>query len=297
MTTDIDRGAYTPSTDAPLSFDARQPVRGARPVPFTLIASAVVLIALVAAIFLFYRGGARQAGDAPPTVGAPVGDLRGAASPESQPQDPAAGLQIYRSDEGQAAAANAPVVFAPPPEQPAPRPVAVEPPPAAAPTTPVATQVVPPAAKPAPVVAAAPPAPAPAPKPVVVAPAPKAAPAPTAKPAPTPAPAPALKAAAPAPKPAPAAVASSGGGSASVQIGAFASRDLAEAELGKVSGVSGNPGGRNVEPAPGTALYRAKVTGFASRDAAVAWCNKLKATGKQCIVRWATSRPSSAARA
>ncbi|PZR36378.1 MAG: sporulation protein, partial [Caulobacter segnis] len=30
---DPHRGAYTPPTDAPLSFDARQPVRGARPLP------------------------------------------------------------------------------------------------------------------------------------------------------------------------------------------------------------------------------------------------------------------------
>ena len=40
---DPHRGAYTPPTDAPLSFDARQPVRGARPLPMTLIISAVVL--------------------------------------------------------------------------------------------------------------------------------------------------------------------------------------------------------------------------------------------------------------
>ena len=34
---DHDRGAYTPPTDAPLSFDARQPVRGARPAPMMLM--------------------------------------------------------------------------------------------------------------------------------------------------------------------------------------------------------------------------------------------------------------------
>ncbi|HEY9219796.1 MAG TPA: SPOR domain-containing protein, partial [Phenylobacterium sp.] len=70
---DADRGAYTPSTDAPLSFDARQPVRGARPIPFTLIVSALVLIALIAAVFVFYQSGVRQDGAAPQTVGAPVG--------------------------------------------------------------------------------------------------------------------------------------------------------------------------------------------------------------------------------
>lgn len=254
--TDADRGAYTPSTDAPLSFDARQPVRGARPVPFTLIISGLVLIALIAAIWVFYQGGVRQSGDAPQTVGAPVGDLRGAAPAEQAAADPAAGLQIYRSDAGEAPAGEP--RFAPPPEQPAPRPVAVEPPPAAAPTTPVTSQPVelPPAPKPAP--------------PVQVAVAPK--PAPALKPAPA---APAAKPAAPA----------AAGGSAVVQIGAFASRDLAQAELSKVAGVSGNPGGRSIEPAPGKPLFRAAVTGFSSRSDAQAFCNTLKASGKQCFVR------------
>ena len=44
---DPDRGAYTPPTDAPLSFDARQPVRGGGPAPIMLILSGIVLIALV----------------------------------------------------------------------------------------------------------------------------------------------------------------------------------------------------------------------------------------------------------
>ncbi|HEX2560728.1 SPOR domain-containing protein [Phenylobacterium sp.] len=268
--TDADRGAYTPSTDAPLSFDARQPVRGARPVPFTLIISGLVLIALVAAIYVFYQGGVRQAGDAPQTVGAPVGDLRGEGPPEQAAIDPAAGLQIYRTDAGEAPAGEP--RFAPPPEQPAPRPVAVEAAPAAAPTTPVSSQPVPlpPAPKPAPPVQVAtapkaPPAPAPVPKAAPPAPAPKVATAP----------APAPKTAAPA----------AGGGSAAVQIGAFTSRELAQAELAKVAGVSGNPGGRSVEPAPGKPLFRAAVTGFSSRADAQAFCNALKSSGKQCFVR------------
>lgn len=258
--TDADRGAYTPSTDAPLSFDARQPVRGARPVPFTLIISGLVLIALVAAIYVFYQGGVRQAGEAPQTVGAPVGELRGAAPVEQAAVDPAAGLQIYRSDAGEAPAGEP--RFAPPPEQPAPRPVAVEPPPAAAPTTPVTSQPValPPAPKPAPPVQVAL-----APKPAAPAPAPKVATAPP-----------------PAPKPA---APAAGGGSAVVQIGAFATRELAHAELAKVAGVSGNPGGRSIEPAPGKPLFRAAVTGFPSRTEAQSFCSTLKASGKQCFVR------------
>ena len=60
-----ERGAYAPPTaDAPLSFDPRQPVRGSRPFPVTLIVSGLVLLGLVAAIFVFYRSGVREAGRA-----------------------------------------------------------------------------------------------------------------------------------------------------------------------------------------------------------------------------------------
>ena len=77
---DLERGAYAPPTaDAPLSFDPRQPVRGARPIPFTLILSVLVLAALVAAIFVFYQQGVRQAGEAPQVVGAPVAGMKEAA--------------------------------------------------------------------------------------------------------------------------------------------------------------------------------------------------------------------------
>ena len=63
--TDPQRGAYTPQNEQSLAFDARAPVRGSRPVPMTLIVSAVVLVTLIVAIFLIYRGGVRGAGDAP----------------------------------------------------------------------------------------------------------------------------------------------------------------------------------------------------------------------------------------
>src|SRR5207244_3728441 len=90
---DHERGAYTPPTEGGLAFDARQPVRGARPVPFTLIISVIVLAALVAAIFVFYRQGVRGAGDPPQTVGTSVDGMRSPPPPEAQPQDPAAGLE------------------------------------------------------------------------------------------------------------------------------------------------------------------------------------------------------------
>jgi len=277
---DHERGAYTPPTaDAPLSFDPRQPVRGARPIPFTLILSVLVLAALVAAIFVFYQSGVRQAGQAPQTVGAPVGGIKSAAPAEAQPQDPAAGLQIYRSDEGAPPEAVAPN-FTPPPEEPAPRPM---PTPKVVVTQAPPVQAAPPAAtsqalKPA--LPAAAPAPAPVQK-VVPPPAPvqKVAAAP---PAPKPAPAPAKKE-----DPAPAKVASGG---TVVQIGAVSSTALADKAW--KDAVAAAPGlgagkGKSVEKIEknGGTLYRTAVTGFASKADAQAFCAKLTAAGKSCFVR------------
>lgn len=255
--TDTDRGAYTPPTDAPLSFDARQPVRGARPVPMTLIVSALVLLVLIVAIFMFYRGGVRQAGQAPQTVGTPVGEMKSAAPPEITTEDPAAGLQIYQSEQGEAAQGQP--QFTAPPEQPAPRTApAALPPPAAAPTTPITAAPVqlPPAAAPK----AAAQAPAPAPKAAPVA-------TPVAK---------AAEAAAPA-----------AGGPASVQIGAFSSTAQAEQGLADAARIAGGGKGRSVQPIQrnGATLYRTTVTGFASKAEAQAYCGKLQAAGKSCFVK------------
>jgi cytoskeletal protein RodZ len=260
---DHERGAYTPPTDSPLSFDARQPVRGSRPFPFTLVVAVLVLIALAAAIFVFYRSGVRQAGEAPHTVGEPVGQIKVPPPAEAQPQDPAAGLQIYKEDQPVAAHPQ----FTSPPEQPQPRQappaVVIAPPPAAAPTTPVGSGV---PLRPA-IAAQAAPAPkavTPAPKAVAAAPAPKAAPAPTAK--------------------------ASASGGAVVQIGAVSSTALADKAWNDAVAVA--PGlaagkGKSVEKIDknGGVLYRTAVTGFASREAATAFCNKLKSAGKSCFVR------------
>lgn len=293
-----DRGAYTPPTDAPLAFDARQPVRGSRPVPMTLIVSALVLVVLVVAIVIFYRSGVRPEGAAPVTVGTPVPAMKTAPPAESQPQDLASGLQIYQSAEGRAQE-TPPPNFTAPPETPAPRPApaaAAPPPPAAAPAAPVAApKALPPvaAAEPAlraaqPATKAPPPAPAPAPKPVAVAP-PK--PAPVApKPAPV-APKPvafAPKPAPVAPKPAPAPAAT--GGAAAVQIGAFSSNALADSgwnDAARIAPAAIAGKGKKVEAIQkdGATLYRTQVTGFASRADATAFCNKLKAAGKNCFVK------------
>lgn len=261
---DSDRGAYTPPTDAPLSFDARQPVRGSRPVPMTLIISAIVLTVLVVAIIVFYRSGAREPGQPPQTVGSTVGDMKTAPPASDQPADPAAGLQIYQSESPQGATPVEPT-FTPPPEQPqvriappqaAPAPAAPAPKPAAA--TPAPTQ---PAAKPV----VPPPAAQPAAKPVAAAPKP------------------------PAPKPA-APVPAASGGSASVQIGAFSSNALADQGWSDAARIA--PGlaagkGKTVERVErdGKTLFRTLVTGFGSRADAAAFCEKLKGAGKNCFVK------------
>ena len=263
-----ERGAYTPPTDEPLSFDARQPVRGARPFPFTLVISALVLVGLVVAIILFYRSGVRQAGEAPQTVGQPVGEIAAAAPPEAQPQDPAAGLQIY-SESGETAPASP--QFTAPPEQPQPRPqvpAVVVTPPAAAPTTPVtAGPALRPALPAAPVqTAQAPVTPPPAAQP-------KAAPMPAAPKS--------------APQPAAATAAPKAAGAAAVQIGAYSSQALADKGWSDAVAIASGGRGKSVERIEkgGSTLFRTAVTGFASRTEALAYCAKLKAAGKACFVR------------
>ncbi|HEY4031861.1 MAG TPA: SPOR domain-containing protein [Caulobacteraceae bacterium] len=304
---DHDRGAYTPHHDAPLSFDARR-ARGRRAFPTTLVVSLLILAGLGGAIFMFYRSGVRGAGEAPVPVGTPVGEIKSPPPAQAQqPQDAGQGLQIYKSEAGASAASSVggTTTFAPPPEQPQARP-----------TPPVAVQPLPPPTAQAP--AQAPVAAAPAPKPatpqeVAVAPIKRV----PAEPAPAPkASAPkvvAPKTAAPAAstahkdevgalldkadaKPAPAAKAqakpesTAGHGAAIVQFGAFSSAALASSEWAKLakaypSQMSGK--GRLVETVErnGKTLFRGAVSGFAVRTDAVAFCAKLKADGKSCIVR------------
>lgn len=262
---DHDRGAYTPPTEAPLAFDPRQPQRAGGSIPWAMILSLAVLGALAAAIFIFYQSGVRQQGQAPQTVGAPIGDIRTAAPPEAQTPDPAEGLQIYRSEPGQPPeAAPAQPNFVPPPEAPQARPAA-----------PVGVNALPPvAAAPPPKVATPPLAPPPAPKATTPAPAPKVVATPAPKAAPTTV----------APKPvAP--------GAASVQIGAFSSQALADKGWSDAAAVApGAAAGKGkrverVERDDGSVLFRTAVTGFASREDAQAFCGQLKAAGKSCFVR------------
>jgi cytoskeletal protein RodZ len=295
---DHDRGAYTPHHDAPLSFDARQS-RGRRAFPTTLLISLLILVGLGVAIFMFYRSGVRGAGEAPVPVGTPVGEIKSPPPAQAQPaqQEAGQGLQIYKAESGDKAASSAPATtFAPPPEQPAARPAA---PVAAQPIAPAAAQPQPAA----PVAATPAPQPKPAPAQVVAA-------APV-KPVPA---EPAPKAAAPkasaqgmhkdevgalldkadAAKKAEVKTAKSESvlahGAAIVQFGAFSSAALASTEWTKLaaaypSEMSGK--GKLVESVQrdGKTLFRGAVSGFAARADAVAFCGRLKADGKACIVR------------
>ncbi|QIF81208.1 SPOR domain-containing protein [Brevundimonas sp. 'scallop'] len=248
------RGAYTPPTDDDLpfrrnSYDPRSGRNvgsgGGKAPPVTLIISAVVLLLLIVAVIFFYRSGMRASTDAPPAVGQPVGEMKTAAPIDAQPIDPAEGVRVYRDE---TETTDAPVTFTPPPEAPQPRPAA---PPTAAPTG----QGLPPANTATPAV--------PAPRPTT----------------------PTAPVAAPATK-TPAAT----GGSASVQIGAFSSTEIADREYAAVAGRFGAYASgaekrvTEVTSSSGSTLYRTAFSGL-SRERAVAFCNALKAAGRDCIVR------------
>ncbi len=251
-----ERGAYTPPTDDDLPFERRSydPRRApaAKSPPITLIISAVVLLLLIGAVVVFYRSGVRSSTDAPPAVGTPVESMKVEAPLAAQPIAPEAGVRVYR-DGGEAA--DAVPTFTPGPEAVEPRPA-----PQPLPAAPVATGALPPAAP----AATTPSAPAKA-APVSPAPAPKA----------TPAPAPAAPVA---------------GGSSGVQIGAFSSTAIADREYAAVAARFGQYASgaekrvQEVTTANGSTVYRTTFTGM-SRERAVAFCNALKAAGRDCIVR------------
>ena len=252
------RGAYTPPTDDDLpfrrnSYDPRSGRNvgsgGGKAPPVTLIVSVVVLILIAVAVaWLYGRSGLRASTDAPPAVGQPVGEMKTAPPIDAQPIDPAAGVRVYRDE---TETTDAPVTFTPPPETPQPRPAAP------APVAPTGQGLAP--AKPA--------TPAPAP----------------ATPATRPATAPAAT------TPAPAAPAAARG-SASVQIGAFSSTEIADREYAAVAGRFGQYASgaekrvTEVTTSGGSTLYRTAFSGL-SRERATAFCNALKAAGRDCIVR------------
>jgi cell division protein FtsN len=247
--TDQNRGAYTPQSDAPLSFDARRAGGGRGPMPITLIFSVLILLALVigGGVAILYHNGARKAGEAPQPVGEAVGSMKAAPQMQNAPASPAAAADQVGTPR-----------FTPPPEQPAERPVEsapLPPPPPKATTQPLAPPTAEPEPKPAPV------AKAPAAPPKTAEAAPKAAPA--AKPAAT--------------------------ATFTVQIGAYSSRALAANGWNEVAKLMpGEMAGKTREVDPvdrnGKTLYRARIGGFASRAEAERMCLALLSKGRDCKV-------------
>jgi len=266
---DNNRGAYTPQSEAPLAFDARRSSgSGDRPRSGALLISAIVLVVLIIAfvVFALTRAGEKGGETAQTFDAIKTGPDAVAAAPPAP--EPATTLPV---DAVQTLPPGGQPNFTAPPEQPQTRPL------------PGATPV---PAAPAPAVAAAP-APAavttPAAKPV------EAKPVAAAKPEPA-APAKPVAAAAAKPTTTPAPKASTAYSSAMVQIGAFASSALAEREWNDIAlGIPAEMVGktRQIEPIEvnGATRYRALIGGFGSRADADAFCDKLKARGRDCFAR------------
>ena len=169
---------------------------------------------------------------------------------EAQPVDPAEGVRVYRDE---TEATDAAPTFTAPPETPQARPAAPAP-------APVTGEGLPPVAAPAPA---------------------RPAPARPTEAAPRPAPAPAEKAA-------PASAAATG--SSGVQIGAFSSTAIADREYAAVAARFGSYASgaqkrvQEVTASNGSTVYRTTFSGL-SRERATAFCNALKAAGRDCIVR------------
>jgi hypothetical protein len=259
---DTERRFERPASEPPLTIDNRRRAQARGPAPVTLIVSVALLIVVVGAVFYMYRSGSRATNGAPQPLGAPLGDVRAPAPAQAQTPDPSAGLTISKDDAGAIAG---PPTLAPPPEQPLP--------PAAAH-----------AAKQFPI-----PGPPPPPPPESAMVDPDTPVLPTVK-------APSGEQADKGDaidrlisksekRKAPAAA----DGSVVIQIGAFSSERLADRQWSMAAAVA--PGamagkGKRVLPVTkdGATLYRTAITGFSSRDQALALCDKLKAAGGSCFV-------------
>ena len=105
-------------SEPPLTLDDRRRAPRARgPAPVTLILSLLLLVAVAGGVFFMYRSGVRGAGQPPQPLGAPLGDVRAPAPPQTQTPDAAAGLTISKDDPNAPTAAPR---LAPPPEAPLP---------------------------------------------------------------------------------------------------------------------------------------------------------------------------------
>ncbi len=265
---DPDRRFDRRSSEPPLTIDNRRADRSRGPAPVTLVVSVILLVAVAGGVFYMYRSGVRGENQPPQPLGAPLGDVRAPAPAQAQTPDPGAGLTISKDDQAsQPATAN----LAPPPEQPLP----LAPPPAP-----------PPAAAKSP--AAAPPAKSDDSSDAIdrlinTSEKPKVAKPKLEKPV-------VDKAMLEKPKSDSANVAPSTETTFVVQIGAFSTEHLADREWSKAAAVApGAMAGRGKRVVPvtkdGGTLYRTSITGFATREKAVALCEQLKAAGGNCFVR------------
>lgn len=247
------RGAYTPPTDDDLPFrrnsydprSGRNVGSGGGKAPPVTLIISAVVLLLLIVAVIFFYRSGMRASTDAPPA---VGQPVGEMK-TAAPIDaqPIDPAEGVRVYRDETETTDAPVTFTPPPEAPQPRPAA---PPTAAPTG----QGLPPASTAMP----ATPSPRPTTAPPVAAPATKA-------PATT-------------------------GGSASVQIGAFSSTEIADREYAAVAGRFGSFASgaekrvTEVTSSSGSTLYRTAFSGL-SRERAVAFCNALKAAGRDCIVR------------
>lgn len=257
-----DRGTYSPPTEDNLSYESRRAPASRDKAPITLIISGICLVVLLlVVVILFNSGTLNRNGNIAPEVGDSLGDIK-----EGQIQDAKPLSDQDLSDSGIA-------TFAPGAEVPGARPAAsastidIAPLPAAPIEGPLPSQ----SSTSAPVTSAAvSSATTSATAPAVIKPA---APA-VAKPVVTPPVA--------ATKPA-------SGGASSVQIGAYTSTEIANAEYAKVASSYGlfvGGASKRIEKVttPNGTFYRTAFTGL-SADKARSFCSALKASGHDCIVK------------
>jgi hypothetical protein len=253
---DDDRRFDRQGSEPPLTIGSRRAGRSRGPAPVTLIVSVLLLVVVAGAVVYMYRSGPRGQNGAPQPLGAPLGDVRTPAPPQTQTPDPSAGLTISKDDPS---AIVGPPTLAPAPEQPLPAPA------------PRAANPPPPPPQPALIDPDAP----------VVAPTGRAASASEGEKPET-----IDRLISKSDKTKPPADANN---SVVVQIGAFSSQGLADHEWSKAATIA--PGamagkGKRVVPVTkdGATLYRTAITGFSTREQALALCDKLKAAGGSCFV-------------
>ena len=282
--------------EAPLRMDAHQQRRSRGPAPVTLIVSLLLLLGVGGGVLYMYRSGVKSGDAASRSLGKPLGDVRAPAPASAAPDDATSGLSISRDD----ASANASVpTLAPAPQEPLPpqagaSTVPAAPPPAAS-SSQVSQGAVPVVSPPPPNAAASLPPPPPPPR-DAAAPPRRAAARPDAKPqsidqllARSDGASADRAAVSRSARDKPAAAPKDAGGPVVIQIGAFSSERLADQEWSKAAALA--PGamagkGKRVVPVSkdGDTLYRTSITGFSSRDQALALCDRLRASGGHCFV-------------